>query len=85
MKIDYGQKLIAKKPTGKSIVEITRHEDPIMDNILVVKRKSKNEGNSWIIEKDLDTWINHLKREGYTDIKLNEDAGSSKKNNKKNK
>ena len=85
MKIEYGEKIIGKKPSGKSAIEITRHQDPIMDNILIVKWIGKNNELSWIIEKDLECWINYLRKEGYTDIKINEDDRSSKKNNKKNK
>lgn len=85
MEIGKKQKLICKKKNGKSIIEITRHEDPIMDNILVLKKLGKKTENSWIIEKDLESWIKYLETEGYTDIKKIEDVESSKKNNKKNK
>jgi hypothetical protein len=84
VKIEKGKKLVAKRPSGKSTVEITRHKDPIMDNILVVNRISKEKDSSWIIEKDLETWISYLKTEGFTQIKIVEDVESSKKNNKKN-
>jgi hypothetical protein len=84
MEILKGFKMIFTKPKGKSQVEITRHPDPIMDNILVVNRISnKKKEMSWIIEKDLPGWINYLATEGYTEIKTIEDVESSEKNNKK--
>lgn len=76
--------MIFTKSKGRSQVEITRHSDPIMNNILVVNRiYNKKKEISWIIEKDLPGWINYLSTEGYTEIKTIEDVESSKKNNKK--
>lgn len=84
MEIKKGQKLLAKKTSGTSYVEITRHPDPIMDNILVVNRIGRNKEHSWIIEKDIETWLNHLRSEGYSEIKILDDVDNkiSKKNNK---
>lgn len=84
MEISKGDKIILKKPNGRTFIEITRHEDPIMDNILVVSTLGgKKQKDSLIIEKDLETWISYLGSEGYTEIKKIKDVGSSKKNNKK--
>ena len=85
MNLEYGEKIIAEKPSGNIRVEIVRHPDPIMDNILIVNRIGRKKEYSWIIEKDLDTWIKHLKSEGFTNKKKVEDVGTSKKDNKKKK
>lgn len=85
MNLEYGEKIIAEKPSGNIRVEIVRHPDPIMDNILIVNRIGRKKEYSWIIEKDLDTWIKHLKSEGFTNTKKVEDVGTSKKDNKKKK
>lgn len=83
MKIDYGKKIVADRPSGKSRIEISRHPDSIMNNILVVNRIGKEKESSWIIEKDLGTWLNYLKTEGFTKIKIVQDVETSKKNTKK--
>lgn len=84
MEIPHGFKMVLSKISGKSNVEITRHNDPIMDNILVVNSlEGKKYNNSWITEKDLPSWVRYLETEGYTEIKTIEDVESSKKNNKK--
>ncbi len=84
MEILEGYKMVFTKPGGRSRVEISRHEDPIMDNMLVVNRiYNKKKERSWIIEKDLPGWISYLQNEGYTEIKTVEDVESSEKNNKK--
>ena len=84
MNILKGFKIIFTKPKGKTQVEITRHPDSIMNNILVVNRiYNKKKEMSWIIEKDLQEWINYLSTEGYTEIKTIDNVESSEKNNKK--
>lgn len=83
MKIDYGKKIVSERPSGKSRIEISRHPDPIMDNILIVTRTGKEKESSWIIEKDLETWLNYLKTEGFTKTKTVQDVETSKKNIKK--
>lgn len=83
MKIDYGKKIVADRPSGKSRIEISRHPDSIMNNILVVNRIGKEKESSWIIEKDLGTWLNYLKAEGFTKKKIVQDVETSKKNIKK--
>jgi hypothetical protein len=86
MEISYGFKLVITKAKGKSSIEISRHLDPVMDNILIVNSiGSTRYEDTWIIEKDLQGWLSSLKKEGFTEIKIIEDAGSSKKNNKKKK
>ena len=54
--LEYGQRLILKKPNGYSIVEFSRHPDKDLDNIIEKwtydsRKKSKGE-SAWIIEKD---------------------------------
>jgi hypothetical protein len=86
MDISVGFKLVLNKSKGKSSVEISRHKDPVMDNILIVNSiGSTRYEDTWIIEKDLPSWIASLKNEGFTEIKITEDVESPKKNNKKKK
>ncbi len=84
MEIPIGFKMVLSRAKGKTQIEITRHKDPIMDNMLIVNSiGSKAYTDSWVIEKDLPTWLSYLQKEGYTEIKTIEDVGSSKKNNTK--
>jgi hypothetical protein len=84
MNIEKGTKILLSKPSGRSNIEISRHKDPILDHILLVDSIGSNKfNNSWIVQKDLQVWINHLKNDGYTEIKIVQDVGSSQKNNKK--
>jgi len=86
MKIENGYKLCLTKEKGKTKIEITRHKNPVMDNILIINSigSTRYEG-TWIIEKDLDGWLSSLKNEGFTEININEDVESPKENNKKKK
>jgi hypothetical protein len=86
MIINEGLKAVFSKKSNKSssVIEITRHKDQDLDHILIVNSiGSKKFENSWIIEKDLPSWINYLSNIGYTEIKIVEDVESSRKNNKK--
>ena len=85
MNIGKGAKMILAKPNNKSKIEISRHKDPIMDNILLINSLSgsKTYKNTWITEKDLPSWLEYLKNNGYTDTKIIEDVESLEKNNKK--
>ena len=86
MTIEKGYKLVISKENGKSHVEITRHKQSYMDNILIINSVgSKRYEDVWIIEKDLDAWLSSINREGFTKIKTIEDAESPKKNTKKKK
>jgi hypothetical protein len=86
MDISKGFKLVLNKSKGKSSIEISRHDSPAMDNILIVNSiGSTRYEDTWIIEKDLPSWITSLKNEGFTEIKITEDVESPKKNNKKKK
>jgi hypothetical protein len=83
-KIGNRDMMVFSKVDSKSKIEITRHRDPVLDHILLVNSiGSKKFDNSWIIEKDLPSWINYLSNIGYTEIKIIQDVGSSQKNNKK--
>ena len=83
MNIEKGKKIIASKPNSKSRIEIKRHKDPIMDNILVLNSiGSMRYSNNWIMEKDLSTWIGNFEKRGLKEIKLVEDVGANKEDNK---
>jgi len=84
MEIGKKQKLIYKKGNGRGHVEIYRHKDPIMDNIIIFNSVDGNTkfDNSWVIEKDLPDWIRSLESDGYTLIKEKEDAKISQKDPK---
>lgn len=85
MEISSGHKIILSKNNSKSKIEISRHKDPIMDNILLINSLSgsKTYKNTWITEKDLSGWIEYFKKNGYTETKIIEDVESLEKNNKK--
>lgn len=55
--LDYGQKLLLRKPSGHFVVEFSRHPDKDLDNIIEVwsydSRKNSKGKSSWIIQKDL--------------------------------
>ena len=86
MNIEKGYKLCLSKEKGRSIIEISRHKDPVMDNILILNSiGSTRYEDTWIIEKDLENWLTGLKSEGFTKINIDEDVESSKKNNRKKK
>ncbi len=55
--LEYGQRLILKKPKGYSVVEFSRHPDRDLDNIIECwnydSRKSSKGESVWITEKDL--------------------------------
>jgi len=80
MNIEKGYKLCLSKEKGRSIIEITRHKDPVMDNILILNSIGTTRyEDTWIIEKDLDGWLTSLRSEGFKNIKIVEDVESPKK------
>jgi hypothetical protein len=82
--IERGKKVILSTPNGRSSVEVKFHMDPILDNIVIINStKNKKYENVWIISKDLESWISKLLKEGYTEIKIENDVEASKKNKKK--
>jgi hypothetical protein len=87
MEIPQGKKLILSKEKGRVKIEIKRHKDPIMDNILVINSiGNRSYEDNWIIEKDLQTWINGFtKNKGLDQINMIDDTVSLKedKENKK--
>jgi hypothetical protein len=86
MNIKKGYKLVISKEKGKYHLEISRHRISYMDNILIINSiGSKKYVDTWIIDKDLENWVNGLKKEGFTIIKSVEDVESSKKNNRNKK
>jgi len=69
--------LIYTSPEKRIYYRIYHHKDAILDNILVTQRinplekGSKGKTESWIIEKDFQTWLTYLKNaEGYNEIKI---------------
>ena len=84
MEIGKKQKLIYKKENGRGHVEIYRHKDPIMDNIIILNGVNGNTkfDNTWVIEKDLPNFIKSLESEGYTLTKEKENDKISQKDPK---
>jgi hypothetical protein len=84
MNIEKETKILLSKDKERSNVEIFINKDPILDHILLVNSIVSNKfNNSWIVQKDLRVWINHLKNDSYPEIKIIQNVGSSQKNNKK--
>jgi hypothetical protein len=84
-----GEILTLKKKGGYIYLEFKRRNEKHLDDIIELEYKStgskKKDPSVWIIEKDLDGWLSSLKNEGFTEININEDVESPKKNNKKKK
>jgi len=86
MNLEKGFKMLITKEKGRSSIEIKKHKESHMDNILIVNSiGSKKYEDVWIIEKDLESWISALKKDGFETIKILEDVESPKKTNKKKK
>ena len=70
----YDQKIFIRKPKGYSIIEIRRHPDLVMDNILEIwyydSRKKSRGDSSWVIENDLKNHISYYRTLGYTEISI---------------
>lgn len=85
LEIPTGKKIILSKEKGRVKIEIKRHKDPIMDNILIVNSiGNRSYQDNWIIEKDLENWVNSFKSKGLDQINIVDDTGPDKKD-KKNK
>lgn len=70
MVIPKGKKLILTKEGSKTQIEIKRHRESYMDNILIINSiGNKKYEDVWIVEKDLPVWLNSLSKEGYNQIK----------------
>ena len=84
MEIGKKEKLIYKKKNGRGHVEIYRHKDPIMDNIIILNGVDGNTRfeDTWVIEKDLPNFVRSLEDDGYTLIKEKENAKISQKDPK---
>ncbi len=87
MEIPQGKKLILSKEKGRVKIEIKRHKDPIMDNILEINSiRNRTYEDNWIIKKDLQNWNNGFtKNKGLDQINMIDDTVSLKedKENKK--
>lgn len=84
--LNYNEILHMAKPKGFTVIEVCRHSDPILDNIVEVwqydKRKngSKSKGDSsWIILKDLYSHLRYYKSLGFTSISLETKDGKKSK------
>ena len=70
MEIPKGKKIILIKEGSKTQIEIKRHRESYMDNILIINSiGNKKYEDAWIIEKDLPGWLNSLAKDGYNQIK----------------
>lgn len=70
MEIPKGKKIILAKEGSKTTIEIKRHRESYMDNILIINSiGNKKYEDVWIIEKDLPGWLNSLAKDGYNQIK----------------
>ncbi len=70
--LDYGTVISLSKPKGFIVIEVSRHADPILDNIVEVwqydkRTKSKGEA-SWVVLKDLPSHLRYYKSLGFTSI-----------------
>lgn len=86
--LEYGVTITMSKPKGFTVIEVCRHPDPILDNIVEVwqydKRKSgsKSKGESgWIVLKDLPSHLRYYKSLGFTSI--SSETKDGKKDKKK--
>ena len=71
MSVERGFKIVLYNENGKARVEIKKHKDEYMENILIVQSiGSKKYEDVWIIQKDLENWITSIKKEGFTIICL---------------
>ena len=53
MNLEEGFKMVISREKGKAYVEITRHKESYMSNILIINSfGSKRYEETWIIEKD---------------------------------
>ena len=68
------QKMFIKKIKGYSMVEIKRHPDPVMDNIIEIwsydSRKKTKGDSSWVTDKDLLNHISYYRTLGFTEISI---------------
>lgn len=70
MEIPKGKKIILTKEGSKTTIEIKRHRESYMDNILIINSiGNKKYEDVWIIEKDLPALLNSLAKDGYNQIK----------------
>ena len=70
--LGYGDKIILRKKSGNKVVEFSRHNDRILDNIVELwdyDSKKKNKGKSvWLILKDLPGFLNSYINSGNYEI-----------------
>jgi hypothetical protein len=75
--LNHGEIIIMSKVKGFTVIELKRHTDPILDNIVEVwqydnrKKTAKSKGeSSWIILKDLPCHLRYYKSLGFNQISL---------------
>ncbi len=75
--LNHGDIITMSKTKGFTVIELKRHTDPILDNIVEVwqydnrKKTSKSKGeSSWIILKDLPSHLRYYKSLGFNQITL---------------
>jgi hypothetical protein len=81
--LDYGKVAVLKKVKGTRVVEFSRHPDKeILDNIVEVKtydsRKNSKAETSWIILKDLHSFMNMYLRDGEYELAIEETKETKK-------
>lgn len=81
--LEYNQVILIKKIKGYSIIEIRRHSDPIMDNIIEVwyydSRKKLRGESSWITLNDLISHIAYYKTLGFTELTIETNTNNRSK------
>ncbi len=81
--LDYGITIIMAKPSGFTVMEVSRHPDPILDNIVEVwsydKRKKSKGDSGWIVLKDLPSHLRYYKSLGFTVISSETKDGKKSK------
>jgi hypothetical protein len=73
--LEYGQTAVLKKVKGTKVVEFSRHPDKeILDNIVLMKsydsRKKTSVETSWIILKDLFSFMDMHLRDGEYELEI---------------
>lgn len=73
--LNHGDIITMAKPKGFTVIELKRHPDPILDNIVEVwqydnrKKTTKSKGeSSWIILKDLPGHLRYYKSLGFNQV-----------------
>jgi hypothetical protein len=83
--LEYGSSIILKKKKGNKVIEFSRHNDKILDNIVEMWKydgKKSNKGKStWLILKDLPVFLETYMNTG--EYEFMNSGTNHNKNNKK--